>query len=149
MNTSPSLIAGSSVDRTISIYDTRILASSKPSTLSSAPVAVLSLFSSASSGLPSALAPSPAQPHHLASGGSDSAVRIWDVRAPNSPLAGFRAGQQLDKANGNDRTNQSQSKGQGGDAKVLALAWTRGLLAAGGEAGLDVWRVPEPGAVAT
>lgn len=137
-NASPSLLAASSADRTISVYDTRILSSPSSSTT---PIAILSPTSS-TSGLPTALAPSPTQPNHLASGGSDGAVRVWDIRATRAPLAGFRAGPNKDS----DGAQTKADKNVCSDSKVLALSWARGLLAAGGEAGLDIWRVPEPGA---
>ena len=100
------------------------------------PISLLS-SSSPTSGFSSVLVPSPIQPNHLASGGSDGAVRIWDIRAPSTPLAGFRSGS-AENANG------TASKGSGGqgEKKVLALSWAHGLLVAGGEGGLDIWRVP-------
>ena len=59
---------------------------------------------------------------------------MWDIRSTKEAIASFRAGE----SSVEDKTN-----GKGGDSKVLALSWDRGVLAVGGEGGLDVWRVPE------
>lgn len=44
------------------------------------------------------------------------------------------------------RVGTDKDKEQRGDGKVLGLDWVKGVLAVGGEAGLDIWRVPEEGA---
>jgi ribosome biogenesis protein YTM1 len=48
-------------------------------------------------------------------------VRVWDLRGAKAPVATFRAAE--------------------GGKKVLALGWERGMIVAGGEAGLEVWKV--------
>ena len=79
---------------------------------------------------PSALAASPMNAHHLASGSFDGVVRIWDVRSVKGAMASFRAG-------------AGKGKEARGDGKILGLDWTKGVLAVAGEAGLDIWKVPE------
>jgi ribosome biogenesis protein YTM1 len=111
------------------MYDTRVLSKSP----------AVGQLSQAST--PSSLAPSPVNAYHVASGGYDGVVRVWDLRsvraagvnaevdgAPSVAVASFRVPEKKDK---------------GGDRKVLALDWVKGLVGVGGEAGLDVWRVPE------
>lgn len=55
------------------------------------------------------------------------------MRSVKSAMASFRVGTDKDKE-------------QRGDGKVLGLDWVKGVLAVGGEAGLDIWRVPDEGA---
>ncbi|KAI5116666.1 hypothetical protein M0805_007838 [Coniferiporia weirii] len=121
----PHLLAAAAADRAVVIYDTRVFA-----TAGSTPqVASLPHTST-----PACLAASPVQgngnENHVASGAFDGVVRLWDVRSVRGALASFRAG-----ANASAESR--------GDAKVLGLDWSRGVLAVGGEAGLDVWRVQE------
>ena len=118
------VIAASSTDRTVTLYDTRSLASAKSSVVTQ--VSIASLQHPA---LISSLSPSPNNPHQIASGSYDGVVRIWDVRNTKGAVANFRAG------DGDDARN--------GDGKILSIDWTTGVMAIGGEAGLDIWRVPE------
>lgn len=64
-------------------------------------------------------------------------MRVWDVRSTKSAMASFRVGE------GDLHVGETKAKG---DGKILGLDWARGLLAVGGEAGLDVWKVPEEAA---
>ena len=117
------LLAAASTDRSVRIFDTRTF-TSKPSSLTTAPI-VLQHAST-----PTALCPSPTNAHHIASGGYDGVVRIWDVRSAKGAIASFRAG-------------EGSEPEKRGDGKVLGLDWRNGVMAVGGEAGLDIWRVPE------
>lgn len=120
---SPNLLASSSTDRVVRVIDTRIF-NSRTSSLT------ISASNLPHTATPTALAASPVNGHHLASGAYDGVVRIWDVRSVKTPISSFRVGQGVEPA-------------KRGDAKVLGLDWTKGVLAVGGEAGLDIWRVPE------
>lgn len=66
------------------------------------------------------------------SGAYDGVVRLWDVRSAKGTIASFRA----------------QGK-DGSDGKVLAVDWAKGVVAVGGESGLDVWRVGDEGQTLT
>lgn len=127
LSSTPSILAAASVDRTVTVYDTRIISSQKSVS------AAATIASLAHAATPSSLAASPVNAHHIASGAFDGIVRIWDVRSVKSAMASFRVGTDKDKE-------------QRGDGKVLGLDWVKGVLAVGGEAGLDIWRVPEEGA---
>lgn len=107
------------------MYDTRTISSQKSVS------AAATIASLAHAATPSSLAASPVNAHHIASGAFDGIVRIWDVRSVKSAMASFRVG---------------TDKEQRGDGKVLGLDWVKGVLAVGGEAGLDIWRVLEEGA---
>ncbi|THH09763.1 hypothetical protein EW145_g1779 [Phellinidium pouzarii] len=124
----PHLLAVAAADRTVSIYDLRSFTSA-----SSAVDTALKASALVHAGTPLCLAASPSQGNgnesHIASGALDGIVRVWDVRSTREALASFRAGADLNKKHG--------------DAKVLGLDWSRGVLAVGGEAGLDIWRVSE------
>ena len=121
--TSPHLLSAASTDRAVRILDTRHLASRS----SSLTVPASCLPHTAT---PSALAASPVNGHHLATGAYDGVVRVWDVRSVKTAISSFKTGEGV-------------LPEKRGDAKVLGLGWSRGVLAVGGEAGLDIWRVPE------
>ncbi|EJD01960.1 WD40 repeat-like protein [Fomitiporia mediterranea MF3/22] len=120
----PHLLAASSTDRTVRIIDTRTFTSTS-SSLDVSPPIILQHVNT-----PACLAASPTSSHHVASGGYDGVVRVWDVRSAKSAIASFRAGEGVDAE-------------KRGDAKVLGLDWRSGVMAVAGEAGLDIWRVPE------
>ncbi|KAL5514534.1 hypothetical protein ACEPAG_1850 [Sanghuangporus baumii] len=120
----PGILAASSTDRAVRIFDTRTSTSKSSSLTSSAPI----LLQHAST--PAALFASPTNSHHVASGGYDGVVRIWDMRSAKGAVASFRAGEGAEPE-------------KRGDGKVLGLDWRNGVMAVGGEAGLDIWRVPE------
>jgi WD40 repeat protein len=69
---------------------------------------------------PSCVVVSPTAEHQAASGAYDGVVRVWDLRGAKAPVATFKAAE--------------------GGKKVLALGWERGMIVAGGEAGLEVWK---------
>jgi ribosome biogenesis protein YTM1 len=99
-----------STDRTVSLYDLRGAASSVS-------VSAGSLLHPA---LPACIAPSPVHESHVATGAYDGVVRVWDLRSLKTPVASFKAAQDA--------------------KKVLALDWRGGVIAAGGEGGLEVWK---------
>jgi ribosome biogenesis protein YTM1 len=99
-----------STDRTVSMYDLR--ASDTATTLSSG-----SLTHPAT---PSCIVASPTQENQIATGAYDGVVRVWDLRSVKSPIASFKA------------TRDAK--------KVLALDWIGGIITAGGEGGLEVWK---------
>jgi ribosome biogenesis protein YTM1 len=68
---------------------------------------------------PSCVRVSPTHENQVATGAFDGVVRVWDVRSPKAAVASFKA---------------QEAK------KVLALDWHSGLIAVGGEGGLDVWK---------
>ncbi|KAH8112972.1 WD40 repeat-like protein [Phellopilus nigrolimitatus] len=127
----PHLLAAASSDRSVGIYDTRALASA-----GAAAAAVPLVAALAHGGAPACLARSPANAHHVASGAYDGVVRVWDVRSVRGAVASFRAG-------GDAGGGAGAGAEKRGDGKVLGLDWVRGVLGVAGEAGLDVWRVPE------
>ncbi|KAL5497699.1 YTM1_1 [Sanghuangporus vaninii] len=120
----PDILAASSTDRIVRVFDTRTF-TSKPSSLTSSAPIVLQHAST-----PATLSASPTNSHHVASGGYDGVVRIWDIRSTKGAIASFRAGEGTDPE-------------KRGDGKVLGLDWRDGVMAVGGEPGLDIWRVPE------
>ncbi|KZP02470.1 WD40 repeat-like protein [Athelia psychrophila] len=77
---------------------------------------------------PSCLSASPGREHLFVSGAYDGVVRLWDVRSVKGAVASFRTG---------------GDGGKGG--KVLSVDWQGGVVAVGGEGGLEVWRVGEGG----
>lgn len=120
----------------MSILDTRSNSSLDSTQVSANIISNQSLRTSLSQqGTPSAIAPSPDNSNHFASGGYDGIVRVWDIRSTKEAIASFRAGE---SDGSGDKANEKK-----GDGKVLALSWDRGVLAVGGEGGLDIWRVPE------
>ncbi|KAF7979815.1 hypothetical protein HWV62_40884 [Athelia sp. TMB] len=76
---------------------------------------------------PSCLAPCAAREQLFVSGAYDGVVRLWDVRSVKGAVASFRTG--------------GGEGGKGG--KVLSVDWQGGVVAVGGEGGLEVWRVGE------
>lgn len=60
------------------------------------------------------------------SGAYDGVVRLWDVRSVRGAVASFKTG---------------GDGGKGG--KILSVDWQGGIVAVGGEGGLEVWRVGE------
>ena len=105
----------------MTIYDTRQLSAHGTGSSSS----IGSLVHPAT---PSCLAVSPVNFQHVASGCYDGVVRIWDIRSVKEAISNFLVTPKV-----------------GGDGKVLAIDWTKGIIAAGGEGGLDLWKVPEEG----
>lgn len=115
------MILAASTDRTVTVYDSRQLSSQNAGVTP----AVASLPHAAT---PSCLAASPVNVHHVASGGYDGVVRIWDIRSVKGAISSFKV-----------------TPREGADGKVLAIDWIKGMVAAGGEGGLDIWKVPEEG----
>jgi len=84
---------------------------------------------------PTALAASPKNSYHVASGAYDGIVRIWDLRSTRDSIA--VASFKVPEVGNNGEMRK-------GDGKILALDWANnGVLAVGGESGLDIWNVPE------
>jgi ribosome biogenesis protein YTM1 len=69
--------------------------------------------------LPSCISASPVHESQIATGAYDGVVRLWDLRSLKTPIASFK-------------TQDAK--------KVLALDWRDGIVAAGGESGLEVWK---------
>ncbi|KAG7091307.1 hypothetical protein E1B28_010353 [Marasmius oreades] len=107
------IVAASSTDRTITLYDVRTNNSSNISS---------SLGSLPHPATPSSLALG-STPHHLISGGYDGVVRMWDLRSTKSAMTSFKTWD--------------------GHKKVLSVDWKRGLVGVGGEGGLEVWKATE------
>ena len=123
------LLVASSTDRTLTLYDAR--------TLSKAPA--VGHLTQAST--PSCLAFSPVNAYHIAGVGYDGVVRVWDLRSVRAANVGADVNGALSVAVASFRVPEKE--GKGGARKVLALDWVKGLVGVGGEAGLDVWKVPE------
>jgi ribosome biogenesis protein len=101
-------------DRTVTLHDLR----------TSATTAVAGTF--AHQATPSCVVVSPAAgTHQLATGAYDGLVRVWDLRSTSAAVASFRPAWEA------------------GAAKVLALDWYAGVIAVGGEGGLEVWKAGE------
>lgn len=115
-----STILASSSDRIVAVYDLREKPSSEPPTVLPHPA------------YPSSICAHPISPFKLAVGSYDGIVRLWDIRSAKAPVNAFKI---VGKNTADDKS--------GGPKKVLSVDWTSGLLAAGGEAGIDVWRVSE------
>ena len=108
-------LLASSSDRVVSLYDLR-------ETTRSGPPPVLPHPS-----FPSALCAHPTSPHKVASGAYDGFVRMWDLRSIKSPVNSFEV---------------TAKKGRDGK-KIMSIDWVTGLLAIGGEAAVDLWKVSE------
>ena len=64
--------------------------------------------------------------HQFVSGAYDGVVRLWDIRSVKSAVTSFKAWE-----------------GRTGGRKVLSVDWARGVVAIGGEGGVEVWRLAE------
>lgn len=106
-----------STDRTVTLFDLRTDGRSSSSAISALPHPAT----------PSCVVAAPGNTHQVASGAYDGVVRVWDGRSARAPVASFRAD-------------------AGGRKKVLGLDWCAGVIAVGGEGGLEVWKVGEGGA---
>ncbi|KAK7436532.1 ribosome biogenesis protein ytm1 [Stygiomarasmius scandens] len=71
---------------------------------------------------PSCIAPGTTA-HQIVSGAYDGIVRLWDLRSQKSAMTTFKAWE--------------------GKKKVLSVDWKRGMVAVGGEGGLEVWKAVE------
>ena len=100
----------------------------------------------------SCLVSSPNDPFRFASGGYDGIVRVWDVRSLKADVASLRVQPKNSRiaANGpegdlNEAAKNANGKllnGKGGGTKVLGVDWSEnGVLVAGGEAGVEIWKM--------
>jgi ribosome biogenesis protein YTM1 len=99
-----------STDRSLTMYDLR----------SPALIARSATFVHPST--PSCVVISEANSSHVATGGYDGIVRVWDLRSTKDPIAFFKVRD---------------------GAKVLCADWRRGLVGVGGECGLEIWKFGE------
>ncbi|CAE6435988.1 unnamed protein product [Rhizoctonia solani] len=75
---------------------------------------------------PSCLVAHADSPHHLLTGAHDGALRIWDIRSPQTALAKFE----------HTVTDKAGSSRRG---KILGVDWAHGLAACAGEVGFGIW----------
>jgi ribosome biogenesis protein len=108
-------LLASSSDRVVSLYDQREATRSGPPPVLPHP------------SFPSTLCAHPTSPHKAASGAYDGFVRLWDLRSAKSPVNAFQV---------------AAKKGKDG-RQIMSIDWVTGMLAVGGEAGIDIWRVSE------
>lgn len=123
-----STVLASSSDRIVAVYDLRDNLKSEPPALLPHPA------------YPSSICSHPTSPFKVAVGSYDGVVRLWDIRSAKAPINAFKTVGK--KAAGNE---PDQSEKSGGPQKILSVDWTSGLLAVGGEGGIDMWRVSESG----
>ncbi|KAJ3554996.1 hypothetical protein NM688_g2815 [Phlebia brevispora] len=111
-------VLAASTDRTVCQYDLREDASvTTPSTTLAHPATPSCL----------AISSSPSAPEHqFISGAYDGVVRLWDLRSTKSAVTSFKAWE-----------------GRSGGKKILSVDWAHGVVAIGGEGGVEVWRVSE------
>lgn len=119
LTTDGSTLLASSSDRVVSIYDPRDKSPSGPPPVLPHPA------------FPSCLAAHPLSAHKVASGAYDGIIRLWDLRSTKAPVNAF-------EIVGKKGTAPSGKK-------ILSVSWANGILVAGGEAGVDLWRVTESG----
>ncbi|CCA70307.1 related to microtubule binding protein YTM1-Laccaria bicolor [Serendipita indica DSM 11827] len=116
------LLAASS-DRVVSIYDLRQATLTGPPPVLPHPA------------FPAALCAHPTSTYKAATGSYDGVVRLWDLRSAKAAVNVFSIS---GKQHQNDRVSgPKESK------KILSLDWANGMLAVGGEAGVELWRVSE------
>lgn len=115
-------LLAASTDRVVAIYDLRQKSPSGPPSVLPHP------------SFPSAISAHPLASHKVATGAYDGFVRMWDLRSTKAPVNAFEV---VGK-----KEEQVKSKGS---KKVLSIDWANGILVAGGEAGVDLWRVTESG----
>ncbi|KZS98070.1 WD40 repeat-like protein [Sistotremastrum niveocremeum HHB9708] len=113
-----------STDRTLSLYD---LSSGRSA--SAAPT-----LSFLHPSLPSCIATSTTDEWRCLTGSYDGIARIWDIRSAKAAVSSFHVFE----------NEPLKSKG---DRKILSLDWANGVVCAGGENGMEVWRVGESGTV--
>jgi ribosome biogenesis protein YTM1 len=123
-----SIVLASSSDRVVALYDLRENLKSEPPTLLPHPT------------YPSSMCAHPTSPFKAVVGSYDGMVRLWDIRSAKAPVNAFKT---LGKKNAGDELSQSEKSS--GPKKILSVDWTTGLLAVGGEGGIDMWRVSESG----
>lgn len=88
----------------------------------------------------SCLAASPNDPFRFASGGYDGIVRVWDVRSLKAEVSSLRM--QPPKAPVTPDGSETHDTKKKAGNKVLAIDWSEGgVLAAGGEAGVEIWKM--------
>ncbi len=132
-------LATGSMDRTISLWDTReglsMSRSSAISLLISSATSLISLTLPSSSSIPSLRCHS-TSPFTLANATHSGSVQIWDVRSPKHPLFSVSktptAGQE-----GRKVTKGMKVLGE----RLLAVDWDGEVIVAGGEDGeVGIWR---------
>ncbi|KAG9054823.1 ribosome biogenesis protein ytm1 [Serendipita sp. 407] len=108
-------LLSSSTDRVVSIYDLREQTLSGPPPVLPHPA------------FPSTLCAHPTSIHKVASGAYDGIVRLWDLRSTKTPVNAFEVGKKQGKPG----------------RKIMSIDWTHGLLVAGGEMGVEIWKLSE------
>ena len=78
-----------------------------------------------------AVASHPTSPFHIASGGMDGTVKIWDLRSTKNAVESF-----LSVGSSRDGVDNAEAP-----SSVLSLDWSDGLLGCGGELGIDIFKV--------